>query len=245
MNLTINGRHFRPSLLPSILAILFFCLFLSLGFWQLDRAEYKRELHTEFVKKNTAEAIALQEIIAENAETYLWRPAIAQGVFGKGVNILLDNQVVKTQAGYFVYTPLQLLDSDKWVMVNRGWLAAGHDRSVIPEIKQIETTVSLKGVIKELPKTGILLQEAVPEKMNKDIIRVQKLDLNQVEQLLDIKLLPFIFRLDPESEHGFVRDWPVPGSGEEMHKGYAFQWFAFAATLFVIFIILSFKKVDI
>jgi len=43
---------------------------------------------------------------------------------------------------------------------------------------------------------------------------------------------------------GFVRNWPPPGERITMHLGYAYQWFGFALTLLVIYIVLNVKKVE-
>jgi cytochrome oxidase assembly protein ShyY1 len=49
--------------------------------------------------------------------------------------------------------------------------------------------------------------------------------------------------LDPAVKvGGLVRDWPRPGAGVAVHHGYAFQWFALAATLIGIYVYLSFRK---
>ena len=55
-------------------------------------------------------------------------------------------------------------------------------------------------------------------------------------------LYPYIIRLSPESNHGYIRNWQLQNSGENVHVGYAFQWFAFAATLFVIYFVMNIKK---
>ncbi len=56
---------------------------------------------------------------------------------------------------------------------------------------------------------------------------------------------PFVVRLDPQSKAGgFVRNWPPPGERITMHLGYAYQWFGFALTLLVIYIVLNVKKVE-
>ena len=62
------------------------------------------------------------------------------------------------------------------------------------------------------------------------------------EKLLNIELLPYVLRMDPESPAGFTRRWKEPGTGEERNLGYAFQWFAMAIAIFVIYLILNFKR---
>ena len=102
-----------------------------------------------------------------------------------------------------------------------------------------------KAIIKEIPKTGLLLKELPPEEMKNGFYRVQRIDLAELEELTSTKLLPYVIRLSPESEHGYYRKWPLPGSGEDKHNGYAFQWFAFATVLFIIYFLLNIKLKDL
>ena len=46
-----------------------------------------------------------------------------------------------------------------------------------------------------------------------------------------IAVQPFVLRQDSALDDGLVRAWPAPDFGIEKHYGYAFQWFALAATL--------------
>jgi len=80
------------------------------------------------------------------------------------------------------------------VLVNRGWLSTGNDRTVSPEIIMTNGLVNIKGVAKEEPKTGLLLKNMPPEQMNKGVYRVQRLNINDVAELTKTKLLPYIVR---------------------------------------------------
>ena len=88
----------------------------------------------------------------------------------------------------------------------------------------------------------MILKELPPEVLNDENIRVQKIEFNELEQTLDTTFFPYVFRLIPDSDYGYIRDWRLPGSGEEVHEGYAFQWFAFATTLLLIYLVMNIKK---
>ena len=111
------------------------------------------------------------------------------------------------------------------MLVNRGWLPAGLDRGRLPPVESLPGEVSIRGVIKAPPKTGLVLKALPPERLGADSVRVQRLDIKELEEFVDAELAPFVLRLLPESGHGFGRDWRLPGSGEQVHNGYAFQWF--------------------
>jgi len=246
MNLYFGNWCFSPRLITSFLTIILCVFFSFLGCWQLDRAEQKRTLYVEFENRQTGNVIDLNQAdtLSLGSENLLWRPVTANGSFLEGFQVILDNQIQNTKAGYYVYTPFQLDNSDHVVLVNRGWLAAGPDRKIGPQLIMSKGMVEIKAVIKEIPKTGLLLKELPPEEMSEDVYRVQRIDLDEIADLTNTKLLPFVLRLSPESEHGYHRLWRQPGSGENVHNGYAFQWFAFATVLFIIYLLLNIKRRD-
>jgi cytochrome oxidase assembly protein ShyY1 len=49
-------------------------------------------------------------------------------------------------------------------------------------------------------------------------------------------------RLSSESKHGYTKKRQSHNSGENVHMGYAYQWFAFAITLLAIYLIINIKK---
>ena len=181
MKLIIGNRCFSPKLLTSFLALLFLSLFISLGFWQLDRAEYKRNLYSDFESRQSAAAINLDQEKTNKLDKkeLIWRHVNASGEFLEQYQILLDNQVYDTKAGYFVYTPFQLANSNKIVLVNRGWLLANSDRSISPDYVLTSGLVNIEGVAKETPKTGLLLKDLPPEKVNENTYRVQRIDIDE------------------------------------------------------------------
>ena len=244
MNYIFGKWRFSPGVLSSLLTVVFISLFVFLGIWQLNRAEYKRNLHAEFEEQLAAPEINFNNAgYGEQTESLLWRRAKITGHFIESKQVLLDNQVMNGEPGYFVYTPLQVDGLDKWLLVNRGWVSAGNDRMLPPSLQQTDSIVTVNGVIKQVPKTGLLLKEVSPEKITEEMLLVQRIDLSELESVLSKNLYPFILRLDAESDHGYAREWQIPGSGEAVHMGYAFQWFAFAITLLIIYLVLNIKKV--
>ena len=172
----------------------------------------------------------------------LWRRVEVTGQFNESRQVLLDNRVSSGEVGYYVYTPFRLEGSGQTILVNRGWLHAPAQRSELPTLTETETTVTLLGELKKEPKTGILLKDVAPEQVKHGIYRVQNIELVELEELLEVKLAPLILRLGPSSNHRYKTEWSKPGSDEQKHRGYAFQWFAFAATLLVIYVLMNTRR---
>lgn len=243
----IASLEFSPSLWPTLAFFLILPLFIYLGFWQLSRAEQKRVLQDDFNMRQLAPPVDLNGIYdldKKFAELH-WRKVKMQGTFAEDMNILLDNQVVNGVAGYFVYTPFKLEQYQVWVLVNRGWVATGERRDNVPDVNiGGQQVLDISGSVKSLPRTGILLAENRLEQIGDGVYRLQKLVLDDIEVFTQLQFLPYVVRLDPVSAAGFSRVWAVPGSGEQKHLGYAFQWFAMAVAVLFIYLVLNVRRLE-
>ena len=168
MKINIGNLVFCPRLITTIFAVIFFLLFIYLGFWQLDRAEQKREFQSFYNERHQEEIINLNNNLISNTSDFLWRRVSATGIFLEEQQILLDNQVNAGQAGYYVYTPFKIKNSPDIFLINRGWVPVGKDRNKSPKLIFTEGEVTIEGVFKKEPRTGVLLMEN--NKLYKDII---------------------------------------------------------------------------
>ena len=236
-------RHFNPGLWPSLAGLVLFLLLIRLGFWQLDRAEEKQALQTRYQDQISAEPVNLGQAARHSgqAQHMYWRRCILTGSYDPQVLYLLDNQVWRGVVGYQVFSRFVLPDGAS-VLVDRGWVAATGSRSEAPEIHTTTEPVTLTGVAKPAPVSGIRLKSDVAEKLGGNLVRVQRIDLAQIGAHNNWKLLPYVVRLDPPATDGMSWNGTAPGFGRERHLGYAFQWFALATTLLVIYIVVNMKK---
>jgi surfeit locus 1 family protein len=227
-------RKFRLPLIPAIAALLLFALLVRLGIWQLDRAAEKEEIQREVERRGRAPAVDLAAPGAarEDEAELRWRHVLLRGRYDPVMHILLDNQVYRGRAGYFVYTPFLLAGESVRVLVNRGWVAAGNDRSSAPAVVTPGGDIAIEGVARPLPRTPVL-KETPPEVLAPGVLRVQEVRPALIAEREGWTLLPYEVRLE-EPAPGFVRDLPAPGIGRERHLAYAFQWFSLATLLAVI-----------
>jgi len=231
------GRYrIRVALLPAIVALIMLMVLLSAGFWQLDRAEEKRRLVVQQAYRGAKNAIVLDPglLAAQQLEQLRHRRANASGNYRADKQYLLDNRTHKHVAGYHVLTPLRLQGGDAHVLVNRGWLPVGPDRRQLPDLVVTLQSLSQEGLIVAPPAPGLVLGSSGYEGAGWPRV-VQQVDLARIEEQLGAPVLPFVLRLSPESEHGYVREWQIrAGLSPERHVGYAVQWFALAVALVVL-----------
>ncbi|OGT79900.1 MAG: hypothetical protein A3H91_07290 [Gammaproteobacteria bacterium RIFCSPLOWO2_02_FULL_61_13] len=237
---------FTPHLWPTLATLVAVPLLIALGQWQLGRAAEKQRGYAQFMQRGADPAI---QLLAGDPE--VWKLRVMQhrridvrGRYDGAVNFLLDNQVHEGVAGYFVYTPLRLEGQEAYLLVNRGWVAAGPDRRAPLSVEVPPGLMALSGVAALPPPPGIKLGENAPEQLAPNLIRLQRIELDQMADKYAGKLLPYELRLDPGSDGGFLRQWREPGSGHERNLGYAFQWFAMAVVVTLLYLFLNLRRDD-
>jgi len=237
-------RQFRPGLWPSAVVALLLPLLIALGFWQLDRAGQKQALEQTYQARQASTPIDLLTAAGKFArEEMLWRRVRMHGEYLEDKQYLLDNQVKGGKPGYLIFSPFRLADRQTVVLINRGWLPAASERKILPEIPPSPDNGVIEGTVKDPQSNGLFLGGKLTEKLEEGLIRVQRLDLDAVARDNDWRLLPYVVRLDKQTGSGLVRDWKAPGFGRERHLGYAFQWFALAAALSIIYLVVNVKPV--
>ncbi|MEE9494566.1 MAG: SURF1 family protein [Gammaproteobacteria bacterium] len=230
--------HFKATLLPTVVTFLLLYLLVSLGFWQLDRAEKKHALLAEYRQGDEGGAVFIRQQMA-NIEELAYQMARSQGHYDSQQQLLLDNRTHDGQAGYHVVTPLRLADGSA-VLVNRGWVSLGRDRAQLPDVSVNEAGRQVVGRIKPLQADVFRLgEELLRERWP---YRVQHIDVETISAELGYPVMPFVLLLASDQADGFVRDWKPLTFGPERNQGYAVQWFGLAVALLLIYIVVNIKR---
>lgn len=232
--------RWRPSPLMTVGTLLLLALFIGLGWWQLNRAAEKRALFQQFAGADQAPILTNPD---QDGSLHRYRRVELRGRFLEERQFLLDNMVNNGRPGYHVLTPFEMAGSDRWLIVNRGWVAASASRSELPEVGVGLDSRLIAGLIDLLPEPGLRLDadSALPRAWPAVVVFPTVADL---EQRLDQPLYGYQLLLDPTVADGFVREWRPRVSGPERHQGYALQWFSFAAILVVLFVTLNLRRLD-
>jgi surfeit locus 1 family protein len=225
----------------------YFCLlilFISAGFWQLDRADQKQILLRQQSQAQTKQAFIITDTVDYHQDMRYARVTLT-GKYDQGRQFLIDNQVLNRRAGYFVMTPFLPERQQISVLVNRGWVPANLDRSILPELSIQNINVTLSGRINNFPSVGIKLAGAEMPGQGWPSL-VQLVDSQQLANKLKYPLHNFQVQLSEHMADGYQRNWKsaMTRMPPEKHIAYAMQWFSFALVLTVIFVILTIKKVE-
>ncbi len=231
---SLAGRRFAPRPGWTLLALAGIALFVSLGRWQLDRAEQKRELFAGFAAGDAA-ALELPRSF-EPVERY--RRVRARGRYDPSRQFLLDNMTHEGAAGFHVLTPLVLADG-RAVLVNRGFVLSSGRRDQLPALPVGDDAREVTGRADFLPRAAVELAAPVTSDWPR---LVSFPSIEDIADALGTETFPQVLLLDADQPDGFLRDWRPPGLRPEQHLGYAVQWFGLAATVLATWALLSFRR---
>ena len=221
-------------------------LALRLGGWQLERAMQKTALQNVIESRSSEPALEGAAVLATNAEAAAAQHHRRLRIGGQWLpahTVYLDNRQMGGRPGFYVITPLRL-DDGTALLVQRGWQARDfQQRERVQEVPTPAGRVELEGRI--APPPARLYAFALGETGR---IR-QNLELEPFARESGLNLRPLSLMLtEPRGRpgvsgalgalgaDGLQRDWPAPAAGVGKHHGYAAQWFALAALIFVLYV---------
>ena len=241
----LSGWSFRPRLWPTLAAALLIPLFLAAGQWQWNKAARKAQMQEEIETLGSGPAIATP-IAPTDAESLRFHRIAARGYYEPQFQMLIDNRTHRGLAGYHVITPLRLEGSQMRVLVNRGWVPVAADRTQLPVIDTPPGPIDAEGLSITPPAEFFTLATpptADPATRADWQPLWQNLDMARFAAAVDFAVQPFVLQLEAQSDAGgFVRDWPRPDDRRTVNLGYALQWWSFAATTVVLWLVLNLRR---
>ena len=242
-SLNIASHQFSPGIFSSLITAVFLYTMMSLGYWQLDRANFKDTLQQKIEQRKNLSVAGLDELpVSSDDRRYM--PVHFSGMYDSQHSFLLDNKTLKGRVGYHVYTPLKISDS-KAVLIARGFVKLGESRAQLPEIITSDQAIELQGLLDLPPSRALVLAENVQQTERWPVV-LQYVDLDEISKMLGYELYDMVVWLS-ESKKDSVKgvyeyDLPVLNLNSAKNNGYAFQWFAMSLALFIIFIVVNTKK---
>ena len=224
----------------TLLVLLFLPLLVSLGLWQLSRAEEKERLLLSYRQLQLEQPVNLDALTEQQSIDYL--PVYLQGKFDSARYWLLDNRSRNGHTGYEVVAPL--ITDQHLVLVNIGWVRSSPERNRLPIIDLPAGSIRVVGHLYTPQKNALMStgESDLPMDWPK---RVLQIDWNVVARQLGFSNSDFshngrmlatkTVRIDAEDPVALVTDWSPVNINPAKHKAYAFQWFAMTVALLILY----------
>jgi cytochrome oxidase assembly protein ShyY1 len=213
----------------------FLPLTISLGLWQLRRAEEKESLAVRFIESQ-AELPVVADADAPDLPPFT--RVRLRGRFDPERYVLVDN---RTRAGRVGYEVIALFETDggRSYFLNRGWVAAPARRDELPHVAVPEGRTSVTGTIwRDL---GLGFGRADVEAAGGWPLRVQHFEPRTVAGWIE-GAVPVEIRLDPGMPGALETRYQAPLFQPERHRGYAVQWFGLAIALVLLYVHFGFRR---
>jgi len=233
----------RPSVIPTLAAVAVVALTVSLGNWQLRRADEKAQLQLQRDQALARAPLPIGTELLDAAATDGQR-VLLEGRFDAPKTVFLDNRTRQGVAGFHVLTPMRIGadasagDPARYVLVLRGWIARDiAERTRLPPLRTPESVQRVEGLaIVDLPQPIVLGANdthgsaADPTARADGSSRIwQHLSMSDYARWSGLPMQPVLVRQTSEIDDGLARDWVQPAAGVDRHHGYAVQWYAMAA----------------
>lgn len=230
--------QFHPDWKTSLLTLLLLPLLVSLGFWQLQREQEKREILARYQARLAESPTTITSLVQQ--KDLAWRRVTLNGEFAAEHTYLLDNQIRNGRVGFDVLQPLVLSAGQMQVWVNRGWLEGKRLRSDLPEVQTPTGQVKVNGYIYmpsgkafSLAGSDSALSQSWPRVIQS--VSVATLDAGENSE----QVFNYIVRLSENSPAALQADWPTISVQPAKHRGYAVQWFCMAFALLLFYLLHS------
>jgi len=225
---------FRPLFWPTLFTAPAVLLLLALGFWQVERLFWKKDLIAQRQAAVAAPRVAAPRSL-EEARGMEFHHIVDEGVFLHDKEIFLGATSEAGRQGYQVLTPL-LEVGGRTVLINRGFIPAELKDSNKRDVGQIAGTVRIQGLLRLPPaeRPAWFLPDNRP-----DLNYWFWVDLPAMSAAdgLD-RVAPFYIDADETPNPG---GWPKGGVTRLVlpndHLQYAITWFSLAVALIVIYVL--------
>ena len=228
---------FRGRWLWATIGVALLCaLFITLGFWQLQRLGQKRAANALILARMQEPPLTLAGQALDPAQDDL-RRATVRGTYDYSQEIVLRNRTHNEIPGVHVIVPLRIAGSEAAVLVDRGWIpyeTAGQEQRKV--FQNAVGVIDVRGILR---RTEVRSSQFSPADLplGPDRPRLDawhRVDIPRIQEQIPYPVLPLYLEEDQapgEPIRRFPRAEPELALSEGLHLGYAAQWFAFAGLL--------------
>jgi surfeit locus 1 family protein len=222
-------------MLPWLAATAVFALTVSLGNWQLRRADEKQTLQSQYDAAWVAAPapLVLASDLSALASRLPQRVSL-NGEFVESATVYIDNRMVDGLAGFQVVSAMRVAPDAPLVLVDRGWAARDtSDRARLPAVRSVNGPVLIEGLaVAQLPRTLELGGATEPS-----LGIWQNLDYERFEKATGLPVARIVVQQTTNSADGLRRDRPRLDARVDRHRGYAVQWYSLAGLTLVLAIV--------
>jgi surfeit locus 1 family protein len=229
----------KKLLWPTLSALAGILILCFLGYWQLQRLEWKTAMIDALDAEYAKDAAQLVLSPSEIEGNYNFKRGTLRGAYDFDKQITVGPRVYKNLPGRHVITPFKLEDGTT-ILVNRGWVPnEWRSDTELPEARAAAQTGSVTGLLRNAQKPN-------PFTPDNDLLKGEWYYANpaQIAEVKSIKRMhdKIIYLEGSETESNYPIAQATKPILPNDHLQYAIFWFTMAGVLFVIYCLRFLKK---
>lgn len=233
----------RPSWFAVLVTLAGVALFVRLGVWQLDRADYKEHLLQVFANAASAPRVTFDKVehgVPDDSYPHVG----VRGHFVHDRYYLLDDRTRAGRVGVEVYAPFAVAGTGRRLLVDLGFLPRARNNELPHLPPLVKGDTEIRGLYAKAPRPGLKLGgDSLPSQHDWPKLGIY-IDLDEISRDLGHPMFPRVLLIDPDPGTTYLRQWVPDTMPPSRHRGYAFQWFSFAVAAVVIFLIMHRRRPD-
>ena len=219
----------RKHILKTIFILFVVALFIKLGFWQLDRLQWRRNLNAQLATQLAQPPTQINDLATpDNLLSMSDQKIAALGHFDYSEQLILKNQGGDVGPGVHLVAPFVLEQTNQAILVDRGWIPLKAWES--GDYAQFdEAFAEIAGVVRQYQPPA---RNADTVQSDPTATELFRLVYDQRQAQSAYNLLPAILQQTPTADDDIntlpYRQPHQVELSEGNHLAYAGQWFIFA-----------------
>ncbi|MBM3644169.1 MAG: SURF1 family protein [Alphaproteobacteria bacterium] len=225
----------KPALWPTLFTLPTLVLALGLGFWQLERREWKRDILDRIATNQAAPVMPFADLLAADPQRHEYGKVRLAGTFMHEREFHLAARNHRNKVGLQIVTPVRL-DDGRIVLFNRGWVPSERKDPARRAEGQLAGRQELSGVVRRTQTGRWMAPENAPDKnvwFHVDVPAIRALAGASPDARLD----RFFIEADDRANPGGI---PIGGQTRldipNDHLQYAITWFLVALSLIGVYL---------
>jgi surfeit locus 1 family protein len=197
-------------------------LFIRLGLWQVSRL-HERQARNAAIGAQLRSAPRPLSSLPRDTGAAHYHPATVTGRFDYDHELVVASRMRQGSPGVELVTPVRVAGSDTAVLVNRGWVYSPNASTVDRTRWREGDSASVTGYVELYGPDAGVTSSAIDPRI------VRRVSRSEIAAKVPYPVAPFYLVAiggTDTSAHPGRRELPALDDGP--HRGYAFQWFAFA-----------------
>jgi surfeit locus 1 family protein len=186
------------------------------------------------------EAINIEDIIITRDGTIPNLHVTLAGEYINDKSFLLVPQSYNGQLGFGVITPFRLQNSNRIVLVDRGWITVASGAKLnfglVVGARQLTAQIHLQS-----SSPGA---DERPDASSWPV-QIRRLDVDVISEILGEDIFPYPVRLNEDQPGVLIRHWTAVTANSNANISYAIQWFVFASAIVIVSLFTSSNIVSV